>query len=313
LREQAKLGNRWSIISAMLPGRTEDAVKIRWKTLDRKQRQNNNSPKKSHRSRKQLTRQCRTKSISNRFTLESSSLHSDSAFPISDSVKSTIVNGEPGVRRSLLKVETVLGNEFLDWTQQIDTTLNHLPTLTKSSLNCWHQTSGIRCVKPEISSHRYRAESLEWLEDALLSPVFKGVPPNSTPSGKFSTAAKNIQEHTHRQIPQLQAAGLRLQLSSELIGLAQSGQPSHKIGSPGSPPMSSTVNSISCSSPLQPCQLTPPQPCHQSARMNAVVFPPCINPPNMIKDEDLDHFLTDMDLENLGGALENRLSFGSLG
>lgn len=35
LESQARLGNRWSAISAMLPGRTEDAVKIRWKSLCR--------------------------------------------------------------------------------------------------------------------------------------------------------------------------------------------------------------------------------------------------------------------------------------
>lgn len=35
LEAQARLGNRWSAIAAMLPGRTEDAVKIRWKSLCR--------------------------------------------------------------------------------------------------------------------------------------------------------------------------------------------------------------------------------------------------------------------------------------
>ena len=35
LDAQLKLGNKWSSISAMLPGRTEDAVKIRWKSLCR--------------------------------------------------------------------------------------------------------------------------------------------------------------------------------------------------------------------------------------------------------------------------------------
>merc|ERR1712072_1613324 len=35
LAQQKKIGNRWSLISAMLPGRTEDAVKIRCKILQR--------------------------------------------------------------------------------------------------------------------------------------------------------------------------------------------------------------------------------------------------------------------------------------
>ena len=33
INEQARLGNKWSKISSMLEGRTENAVKIRWKSL----------------------------------------------------------------------------------------------------------------------------------------------------------------------------------------------------------------------------------------------------------------------------------------
>ncbi|CAK4642387.1 hypothetical protein LEN26_011347 [Aphanomyces euteiches] len=35
IEAQQRIGNRWSAIAAMLPGRTEDAVKIRWKSLCR--------------------------------------------------------------------------------------------------------------------------------------------------------------------------------------------------------------------------------------------------------------------------------------
>jgi hypothetical protein len=36
--QQTKNGSRWSLISAMLPGRTENAVKIRWTALQRVQK-----------------------------------------------------------------------------------------------------------------------------------------------------------------------------------------------------------------------------------------------------------------------------------
>lgn len=46
MEQQAMIGNRWSVISGMLPGRTEDAVKIRWKTLTRPASSANTSAKK---------------------------------------------------------------------------------------------------------------------------------------------------------------------------------------------------------------------------------------------------------------------------
>lgn len=46
---QTQLGNRWSVIATKLHGRTEDAVKIRWKSLMRRNRQTPKSrrPRKS--------------------------------------------------------------------------------------------------------------------------------------------------------------------------------------------------------------------------------------------------------------------------
>lgn len=51
LEQQALIGNRWSVISGMLPGRTEDAVKIRWKTLTRPFSSTPSNPKKRAKSK----------------------------------------------------------------------------------------------------------------------------------------------------------------------------------------------------------------------------------------------------------------------
>ena len=40
LESQAQVGNRWSHIASKLPGRTEDGVKIRWKSLHRNLKKN---------------------------------------------------------------------------------------------------------------------------------------------------------------------------------------------------------------------------------------------------------------------------------
>jgi len=232
LEEQARIGNRWSIISAMLPGRTEDAVKIRWKTLNRMQKNGRKAtPRKPRKEHKQ-------KPLVNNLPTEPG-LSSPPPFPISESVKRMIAGSVSamvghGVPAEL-KVDTSLPNLLDPWNQtghSVDPRTQHTVD-PRAQLPGPYSWSGAKPAKPEIL--RYRAESLEWLEDALLSPLPK--PP----------------------MPKLAEA--------EII------------------------------------KATPLQTCHQAARL------PSINPPNL-KDEDLDHFLSDMDLDNLGGALEHRLSFG---
>jgi myb proto-oncogene protein len=74
LEQQVQLGNRWSIISAMLPGRTEDAVKTRWKKMKRE--------------RAQGTNQTHTVHVQNGFS-------SLPAFPISESAEQ-MINSQMG-------------------------------------------------------------------------------------------------------------------------------------------------------------------------------------------------------------------------
>merc|ERR1719284_1557577 len=111
-----------------------------------------------------------------------------------------------------LKVETGLPDQFFDWTQQMSwhnsmlgglsggsgggntanknsSNSNNPNTLTAGGSSSSASGSGGTTtttgtttstskgnragVPPLVTAHRYRAESLEWLEDALLSPIIK--------------------------------------------------------------------------------------------------------------------------------------------
>merc|ERR1719473_2573520 len=268
--EQAKLGNKWSIISSMLPGRTEDAVKIRWKTLDRERRQVANggklssTPKKPRRPRKQKSGGSNAQQPPNNQYMDMMGPMGMGmgmmapTFPISDGVRrmmnaNATTNGyAPGAHGHApqqqqqqqapygggvppaggLKVETGLPDQFFDWTQQMSwhnsmlgglsggsgggntanknssnsnpnpaTTSNNPNTLTaggssSSASGSGSTTTGTTTttsaskgnragVPPLVTAHRYRAESLEWLEDALLSPIIKanGMMGGSSSSG----------------------------------------------------------------------------------------------------------------------------------
>merc|ERR1719199_950777 len=103
-----------------------------------------------------------------------------------------------------LKVETGLPDQFFDWTQQMSWHNSMLGGLsggtgggssssasgsgstTTGTTTTTSASKGNRAgVPPLVTAHRYRAESLEWLEDALLSPIIKanGMMGGSSSSG----------------------------------------------------------------------------------------------------------------------------------
>merc|ERR1719473_1865398 len=437
--EQAKLGNKWSIISSMLPGRTEDAVKIRWKTLDRERRQVANggklssTPKKPRRPRKQKSGGSNAQQPPNNQYMDMMSGIAMGmgmmapTFPISDGVRrmmnaNATTNGyAPGAHGHApqqqqqqqapygggvppaggLKVETGLPDQFFDWTQQMSwhnsmlgglsggsgggntanknssnsdpnpaTTSNNPNTLTaggssSSASGSGSTTTGTTTttsaskgnragVPPLVTAHRYRAESLEWLEDALLSPIIKangmmggssssgtgltplmgGITPSLAMAGGRRGVSLRGMLGTPTGVPSLSApvASAANPTAAPATAAAGGGSSSSSNSSSAAGSGSSLAKNLKMQQQQQQRQSqasalerTPPQTCSQQAARagghggaaghggsGASAFP-SINPPNTnmnLKDEDLDHFLTDMDLENLGGALEHRLSFG---
>ena len=70
LNEQARLGNKWSKISSMLEGRTENAVKIRWKSLTRVSKHNKHANKTIFDYTKKRTGQKKASSSKSRASLD---------------------------------------------------------------------------------------------------------------------------------------------------------------------------------------------------------------------------------------------------
>merc|ERR1719473_272185 len=367
--EQAKLGNKWSIISSMLPGRTEDAVKIRWKTLDRERRQAANggklssTPKKPRRPRKQ-------KSCDNNAQQPPNNQHLDMmsgmgmgpmgpmgmmgmmapAFPISDGVRrmmnaNATTNGyalgahghaPPQQQQQApygggvppaggLKVETGLPDQFFDWTQQMSWHNSMLGGLSGGSGggNTANKNSSNSNPNPATSS-----------SGTGLTPLMGGITPSSATAGGRQGVSLRGMLGTPTGVPSLSApaASAANPTAAPAAAAAGGGSSSSSNSSSAAGSGSSLAKNLKMQQQQQQRQSqasalerTPPQTCSQQAARagghggaaghggsGASAFP-SINPPNTnmnLKDEDLDHFLTDMDLENLGGALEHRLSFG---
>merc|ERR1719473_867490 len=263
-----------------------------------------------------------------------------------------------------LKVETGLPDQFFDWTQQMSWHNSMLGGLsgasgsgstTTGTTTTTSASKGNRAgVPPLVTAHRYRAESLEWLEDALLSPIIKangmmggssssgtgltplmgGITPSSATAGGRRGVSLRGMLGTPTGVPSLSApvASAANPTAAPATAAAGGGSSSSSNSSSAAGSGSSLAKNLKMQQQQQQRQSqasalerTPPQTCSQQAARagghggaaghggsGASAFP-SINPPNTnmnLKDEDLDHFLTDMDLENLGGALEHRLSFG---
>jgi len=144
---------------------------------------------------------------------------------------------------------------------------------------------------------KFRTQSLEWLEDALLSPsqaqaqaLQAGSGQARNPSGRVKPA--KLITHTSRDSGSL-SLGLGF-TPSALGGLLTTGlTPTGFMGTG-----------------LTPTGLTPTDAKADQAKVvNAGSKSMPVRKQSSIKDEDLDHFLMDMDLEQLGQGIEERLSF----
>jgi len=176
LAQQQKIGNRWSLISAMLPGRTEDAVKIRCKILQRLR-----SGGKS--ASKQPKKQQVNKVVPER----------EHKLPPQPKLQLPHLSGVPLEATAIAMVS-----------HQISTAFPHTHQEPSPLQAHWNGVTCSKSIKPEIQ--RIRADSLqdlEWLEDALLSPATLSAQPQAHAEirvdsltefadGKSATSAQRI-------------------------------------------------------------------------------------------------------------------------
>lgn len=117
LEMQAKMGNRWSLISQSLPGRTEDAVKIRWKSLMRSQRSKEKELMKQGKSPGASTRKKRNSTVAVPKTKASNATRRRNSVPTRPSVQLSQISpprtawddASAPVSAPIPKVEHVLG------------------------------------------------------------------------------------------------------------------------------------------------------------------------------------------------------------
>lgn len=217
VEQQALLGNRWSVISGMLPGRTEDMVKIRFKALARRQDKEGMNTRSQYKHGSNQNSKC---SINrNRHTQKKRVIgnNSSSTSPSERAKKRVKLGGSSGSisfetkdantastadgagKRPVLSIPPKLPFSFTADPDVLPDLpgMNLAPRISGlfspssvfspivSSLNSPYCATmypiksrpslvgGVKLERPQLQ--RCRAESNEWLEDALLSPLLPRV------------------------------------------------------------------------------------------------------------------------------------------